>query len=126
MIMMMMCQNPCFNVFCNRASLETGLKCSKCMLSLKVQNGTEWLHIGGDLDNFVPIVTSPSQSVATSDLTLEFALKRIKNQRKRSDFLGIFIDLASSSSLNQTVTILSSIFNKTLPDFPILVSIKLT
>ena len=110
----------------DRASLETGLKCTKCMLSLKVQNGTEWLHIGGDLDNFVPIVTSPSQSVATSDLTLEFALKRIKNQRKRSNFLGIFIDLASSSSLNQTVTILSSIFNETLPDFPILVSTKLT
>ena len=110
----------------DRASLETGLKCSKCMLSLKVQNGTEWLHIGGDLDNFVPIVTSPSQSVATSDLTLEFALKRIKNQRKHGDFLGIFIDLASISSLNQTVTILSSIFNETLPDFPILVSIKLT
>ena len=106
--------------------METGLKCSKCMLSLKVQNGTEWLHIGGDLDNFVPIVTSPSQSVATSDLTLEFALNRIKDQRKHSDSLGIFIDLTSLSSLNQTVTILSSIFNETLHDFPILMSIKLT
>ena len=102
------------------------MKCSKCMLSLKVQNGTEWLHIGGDLDNFVPIVTSPSQSVATSDLTLEFALNRIKDQRKHSDSLGIFIDLTSLSSLNQTVTILSSIFNETLHDFPILMSIKLT
>lgn len=110
----------------DRASLETGLKCSKCMLSLKVQNGTEWLHIGGDLDNFVPIVTSPSQSVATSDLTLEFALNRIKDQRKHSDSLGIFIDLTSLSSLNQTVTILSSIFNDTLHDFPILMSIKFT
>jgi len=109
-----------------RASLETGLNCSKCMLSLNVQNGTEWLHIGGDLDNFIPIVTSPTQSVATSDLTLEYALKRIKGQRKHSDALGVFIDLTSLSSLNQTVTILSSIFDDNLYDFPILVSIKLT
>lgn len=96
------------------------------MLSLNVQNGTEWLHIGGDLDNFIPIVTSPTQSVATSDLTLEYALKRIKGQRKHSDSLGVFIDLNSLSSLNQTVTILSSIFDDNLYDFPILVSIKLT
>jgi len=110
----------------DRASLETGLKCSKCMLSLNIQNGTEWLHIGGELDKFIPIVTSPSQSVAASDLTLEYALKRIKDQRKQSDSLSIFIDLTSLSSLNQTVTILSSIFDDPLHDFPILVSIRLT
>ena len=111
-----------FSVY--RASLETGLKCSKCMLSLKVQNGTEWLHIGGEIDNFIPIVTSASQSVATSDLSFEYALKRIKNKRINSDPLGIYIDLSSTSMLNQTVAIMSSIFNETLHDFPILLSIK--
>ena len=130
MIIMSMWQKPylycAFMSSANRASLETGLKCSKCMLSLNIQNGTEWLHIGGELDKFIPIVTSPSQSVATSDLTLEYALKRIKDQRKHSDSLGIFIDLTSLSSLNQTVTILSSVFADTLYDFPILVSIRLT
>ena len=38
---------------------------------------SEWLHLGGDVNKFLPIVTSPTQVVSTSDLSLLTALQTI-------------------------------------------------
>ena len=39
---------------------------------------SEWLHLGGDVNKFLPILTSPTQVVSTSDLSLQQALQTIK------------------------------------------------
>ena len=67
-------------LLCCRASLETGLECKACLLAMQVNNGTEWLHLGGDINTFLPIVTEHSQSAATSDLTLEMAMDMVKEK----------------------------------------------
>ena len=104
-----------------RASLETGLQCTNCMLSLKVQNGTEWLHLGGNLDSFLPIVTSPSQSVATSDLSLKHALEKIRDERKTDFHSGIYIFLKSPSVIENSLEVMSAVLGNKL-DIPVLVS----
>ena len=38
----------------------------------------EWLQLGGDLHNFLPIVTSQTPVVSTSDLSLAHALQTVK------------------------------------------------
>ena len=57
------------------------MKCTSCMLAMLVNNGTEYLHLGGDINTFLPIVTDHSQTAATSDLTLEQALSIIKKKK---------------------------------------------
>ena len=47
---------------------------------MEVNNGTEWLHLGGDINTFLPIVTEHSQTAATSDLSLEQALNMVKEK----------------------------------------------
>ena len=49
---------------------------------MQVNNGTEWLHLGGDINTFLPIVTEQNLAAATSDLTLETALSVIKETLK--------------------------------------------
>merc|ERR1712168_1126909 len=66
----------------NRASLEKGSTCTHCMLAMQVNNGTEFLHLGGDINTFLPIVTEHSQTAATSDLTLDQAMSLIKKKKK--------------------------------------------
>jgi len=105
----------------NRASLETGLRCNNCMLSLKVQNGTEWLHLGGNLDKFLPIVTSPAQSVATSDLSLKHALEKIRDERNTDFQSGIYISLSSPSIIENSLEVISSVLGSDL-EIPVLVA----
>ena len=104
-----------------RASLETGLRCNNCMLSLKVQNGTEWLHLGGNLDKFLPIVTSPAQSVATSDLSLKHALEKIRDERNTDFQSGIYISLSSPSIIENSLEVISSVLGSDL-EIPVLVA----
>ena len=104
-----------------RASLETGLGCNNCMLSLKVQNGTEWLHLGGNLDKFLPIVTSPAQSVATSDLSLKHALEKIRDERNTDFQSGIYISLSSPSIIENSLEVISSVLGSDL-EIPVLVA----
>ena len=105
-----------------RAGLETGLECKNCMLSLHVTNGTEWLHLGGEIDKFLPIVTAPVQSVATSDLSLDWAVSRILDTRKEEHPLGIFIFFSTHSVIPQALDVLSSIWDQEKVKFPILLA----
>ena len=52
---------------------------------MQVNNGTEWLHLGGDINTFLPIVTEQNLAAATSDLTLETALSMIKETLKTDE-----------------------------------------
>ena len=56
------------------------MTCSHCMLAMQINNGTEFLHLGGDINTFLPIVTEHSQTAATSDLTLDLAMSIIKEK----------------------------------------------
>ena len=108
----------------SRTSLEEGLsRCNDCILSLEVENGTEWLHLGGDINNFLPIVTAPSQHVATSDLSLVHAMQTIKDNHR--DSMALYIFFKSTSILNDSLEIISSVYQSS-PDFPILLSTTLS
>ena len=74
----------------SRASLETGLTCTSCVLAMQVNNGTEYLHLGGDINTFLPIVTEHSQTAATSDLTLEQAMSLIKKKKMDANKISNF------------------------------------
>ena len=93
-----------------RASLETGLRCGGCMLALNVDNGTEWLQLGGDDHSFGPIVTARLQAVASSDLSLVTALTTVREQRKGEDPLGVYIHLAENTITDQALEVISTVF----------------
>ena len=92
------------------------------MLSLHVANGTEWLHLGGEIDKFLPIVIAPAQSVATSDLSLAWAVARILDTRKQEHPLGVFIFFSTHSVIPQALDVLSSIWDQERANFPILLA----
>jgi len=107
----------------NRADLESGLKCTACLLSLSVDNGTEWLHLGGDLNTFLPIVTSPGQSSPTSDLTLSTALQMVKESGNNN--IGVYISFLTPSIIPSSLSSISSIFPSPSLSLPLLVSLTL-
>jgi len=107
----------------NRAELEAGLKCSSCLLSFSVDNGTEWLHLGGDLHTFMPIVTSPGQSSPTSDLSLTTALQLVKETGNNN--IGVFISFVTPSIIPESLSSISSLFPQPNLSFPLLVSLVL-
>merc|ERR1719500_2456317 len=108
----------------NRATLETGLTCSSCMLAMQVNNGTEFLHLGGDINTFMPIVTGPSQTAATSDLSLELAMSMIKEKmetNKKAHF-GLFVSFLTPTIAPSAISVMSSTFPSPSLPFPLLVS----
>merc|ERR1711874_362674 len=110
-----------WNSVTDRASLERGLTCGACMLALHVDNGTEWLQLGGDVHTFLPILTSQTPVVSTSDLSLTHALQTIKKVNSHS--IGLYISFATPTIIEQTMRVLNATFKdpQSLP-FPILVS----
>lgn len=99
-------------------------------MSLEVENGTEWLHLGGDINNFLPIVTAPSQHVATSDLSLHHAIQTIQEKRRGSDNMALYIFLKFPSVLNDSLDVLANVFQSSpeqnRSDFPVLLATTLT
>jgi len=111
----------------NRASLETGLKCTSCMLAMLVNNGTEYLHLGGDINTFLPIVTDHSQTAATSDLTLEQALSIIKKKKMEDTKMlnfGLYVSFLTPDIVPSALSVMSSIFPAPSLPFPLLVSAR--
>jgi len=107
----------------NRASLEKGLKCRSCILSMQVNNGTEWLHLGGDINTFLPIVTEHSQSAATSDLTLEQTLSLVKEKMGITPSkIGVYISFLTPGIAPSSISVMSSIFPEPSLPFPLIVS----
>merc|ERR1719495_775983 len=111
----------------NRASLETGLTCTSCVLAMQVNNGTEYLHLGGDINTFLPIVTEHSQTAATSDLTLEQAMSLIKKKKmdanKISNF-GLYVSFLTPDIVPSALSVMSSFFSSPSLPFPLLVSAR--
>jgi len=108
----------------NRATLESGLNCGVCLLSMQVNNGTEWLHLGGDINTFLPIVTEQNLAAATSDLTLETALSMIKETLKTDEhpLIGVSITFLTPSIVPSSLSLLSSLFPSPHLSFPLLIS----
>ena len=86
------------------------MRCGGCMLALNVDNGTEWLQLGGDDHSFGPIVTARLQAVASSDLSLVTALTTVREQRKGEDPLGVYIHLAENTITDQALEVISTVF----------------
>jgi len=101
----------------NRAGLEEGLKCDTCILGLQVDNGTEWLHLGGDLNTFLPIVSEPVQTAATSDLSLLAALMMVREGAGPQSSIGLHISFLTPSILPSSLSVISSVFPE--PDLPL-------
>merc|ERR1712226_1290136 len=96
------------------------------MLALHLDNGTEWLQLGGDLHSFLPIVTSQTPVVSTSDLSLTHALQTIQKvmaAASHNSRVGLYISFATPTIIQQTMTVLNATFKDPLSlPFPILVS----
>merc|ERR1719369_377160 len=106
----------------NREGLEEGLKCGTCFLGLQVDNGTEWLHLGGDLNTFLPIVTSPAQTAPTSDLSLLEALQLVKDRSGPESRIGLHISFLTPTIKPDSLSVISSVFPEPGLSFPLLVS----
>merc|ERR1719228_2241841 len=110
-------------VVTNRASLEIGLKCNSCLLVMKVNNGTEFLHLGGDINTFLPIVTEHSQTAATSDLSLEQALGIVKEKMdNKKNHIGLYVSFLTPTIAPSAISVMPSIFPEPNLPFPLLVS----
>merc|ERR1719244_494238 len=100
--------------------IESGVKCHLCLLNLQVDNGTEWLHLGGELNTFLPIVSHHSNSVSTSDLSLRSALQIIRDTKVKSGTkIGVHISFLTPSIVPASLSAISAI---TDPPLPLLVS----
>lgn len=61
----------------NRGDLKESVGTSDTLISVRIDNGTEYLHLGGALDDFHPIVVNPEDPTPSSDLTLKSLLNHI-------------------------------------------------
>ena len=89
------------------------MKVENLVLSIEVENGTEWLNLGGDLDDFIPIVTAPSQHVATSDLSLQHAMQRISDINNSN--IAVFVFFKSQEIIGESLDIISSNIDNETP-----------
>jgi len=92
-----------------------------------VNNGTEYLHLGGDINTFLPIVTQHSQTAATSDLTLDQAMSLIKKKKMEANKManfGLYVSFLTPGIVPSALSVMSSFFPSSSLPFPLLVAAR--
>jgi len=105
----------------NRFELEASINEGTKLVTVKIDNGTEYLHLGGDLNEFHPIVVNPTESTPSSDLTLRSLLTQLIELAEQGVIIGLHISFVNKDIIPMSVEVLRSTVPPSGTAFPILV-----
>jgi len=108
----------------SRHELHSSLEKGVSLIQVSVDNGTQYLHTGGDLHSFLPIVVGDEDSSPTSDLTLQYALKQVTAKANKKT--GLHIKFLRTGIITQSLDVLREVMshNVNAIDVPVFLEVN--